>query len=363
MMVRVRSHFALAAAAALAACSGKGDGGPHASLRIAVTPLTAALCIGDSLTFAAQVLDTAGHVVAGSPIRWTSSAPTMVSVDSVSGVARALAFGTAQINASAGALRSATPGRLDVPADLSPEFVPDTVVLAPLDTFTLGARMRRLSAGPAPSRTPVMAPSKNAVASLDATGLVTAKAPGTASLTLAGCGFTGHGAARVFTPADSLTGVGYLWVSPPAELHLSLPAMLYNFRTTAGLPAFQVFSLVGPASSPTRVFVSEYTATLSDTGTFRIDSLLSSEATTAPCAPRRPFATYSEPPTLTALFSLSGGTTVVTTFASKGNYAIVSGRATLRMRGIVGGVTTQLDTVTAIYTFGAPLVTKTNACP
>ena len=248
-----------------------------------------------------------------------------------------------------------------MPSDLDPQFVPDTVVLAPGDTFTLGARLRRKSAGPVPNHTPVIAPLDTAPASLTATGLVTAKAAGTASLSLTACGFTGHGAARVFTPPDSVTGQAYLWVSPPAELHLSLPALLNNFTTTAGQPAFQVFSIVGASNPPAVAFVYEYAATLSATGTFRIDSLLTMEAGAAPCAPPRPFAIFSLG-LQTDLLSLSGGKTVVTSFASMGNYAAASGRATLQMRGTVGGVFTQVDTVSAIYTFSAPLVTNSTAC-
>ncbi|HVO34125.1 MAG TPA: Ig-like domain-containing protein, partial [Gemmatimonadales bacterium] len=178
MPLRARSLLAVSAAALLAACSGSKEGGTGVAA-IVVAPQAAALCVGDSLTFTAQVLDASGGTVTGSPVRWSSSAPQLVSVDSASGVARALGLGTAQISASVGSLRSAAPGRLDVPSDLLPEFVPDTVVLAPSDTFTLGVRLRRASAGPLPSRTPTITPSSDAIASLDATGLVTAKTAGT----------------------------------------------------------------------------------------------------------------------------------------------------------------------------------------
>src|SRR5512135_265180 len=175
MTPRARATLVLCAAAAFAACSESTSGGSGVT-NVAVQPLTAALCVGDSLTFSAQVLDLQGRVVPGLPVRWSSSAPQVVTVDSASGVAHALAFGTAQITAVAGNLRSATPGQLDVPSELSPEFVPDTVVLAPSDTFTLGTRLRRVSAGPVPNRTPVIVPLDNSVVTLDAAGLVTAKA-------------------------------------------------------------------------------------------------------------------------------------------------------------------------------------------
>lgn len=356
MTVRARAAFALAAAAALAGCSGGGDGGGAA---VTVQPQTAALCVGDSLTFSAQVLDASGGVVAGSPVRWSSSAPLTVAVDSVSGVARALALGTAQITAAAGSLRSAKPGRLDVPSDLSPELVPDTVVLAPGDTFTLGARLRRLSAGPVPSRTPLIAPFDTSVASLDATGLVTAKAPGTATFSVSACGFTGRGAAQVFTPPDALTGAGYLWLSGPVELRVRLATVVHNFPLSSNKPAFQVF---GSASVSGKQFAYEDTVRLAAVGAFPLDSLSSSGVASAQCAPPRPFAIYGDNAP-SSLLSMHGGSASVTRFAPQTGYTAVSGRAVTRMRGFVNGVLTTLDTLQAIYTFSAPLRDTTGVCP
>ena len=358
MTPRSRAVLALSAAAALAACSGTGDAGAGGAA-VTVQPASIALCIGDSTTFTAQVLDAAGHVVAGSPIRWSSSAPTLVAVDSLSGVARARAFGTAQIAATAGRVSSAKPARLDVPSDLTPEFVPDTVVLAPLDTFTLGARMRRLSAGPVPSRTPAIVPLNTAVASLDATGLLTAKTAGTASLSLSGCGFTGHGAARVFTPPDSLTGLGYLWLSGPPELRVSLGTVAHNFTLTSKKPAFQIFSGKG---SNGEQFAYEDTLQLSGVGTFPLDSLRSTEISSATCAPPRPWAVYGDN-SLSSLLSMHGGSATVTTYSTAAGFRMVGGRVIGRMRGVVGGVAGTVDTLQAIYTFSAPLRDTTNACP
>jgi hypothetical protein len=234
------------------------------------------------------------------------------------------------------------------------------VVLAPLDTFTLGARMRRLSAGPAPSRTPAIAPLNTPVASLDSAGLLTAKTAGTASLSLSGCGFTGHGAARVFTPPDATTGLGYLWVSGPAEIRATFGTVAFNFPTSAKKPAFQVFSSAGANA---KQFAFEDTLLLSGVGVFPLDSLLTSEANTAQCRPPRPFAIYGENSSFTALLSLHGGSAAVTTFAPQSGYVAISGRATTRMRGVVGGVVGTVDTLQAIYTFSAPLRDTTTACP
>ena len=295
----------------------------------------------------------------GSSIRWTSSAPQTVAVDSVSGLAHALALGTTRISASVGSLLSANPGRLDVPSDLDPQFVPDTVVLAPSDTFTLGVRLKRKSAGPVPNRTPVITPSSDAIASLDATGLVTATTTaGTSSLALTACGFTGHGAARVFTPPDSVTGLGYLWLSGPAELRASLGAVVRNFTLTSKKPAFQIF---GGKGSNGQQFAYEDTLQLTTTGIFPLDSISSSAVTSAQCAPPRPFAVYGDN-TPSALVTMHGGSAAVTTFVQTG-YRAVSGRVISRVRGFVNGVVLSIDTLQAIYTFSAPLRDTTGVCP
>lgn len=358
MPLRARSLLAVSAAALLAACSGSKEGGTGVAA-IVVAPQAVALCVGDSLTFTAQVLDASGGTVTGSPVRWSSSAPQLVSVDSASGVARALGLGTAQITASVGSLRSAAPGRLDVPSDLLPEFVPDTVVLAPSDTFTLGVRLRRASAGPLPSRTPTITPSSDAIASLDATGLVTAKTAGTSSLTLAACGFTGHGAVQVYTPPDSQTGTGYLWLSGPVEFRYRLGTVVKNYSLTSTKPAFQVFGFANPKG---RQFAYEDTLRLSGIGTFPLDSLRSSETGSAQCAPARPFAVYGDSAP-SSLLSMRGGAAAVTTYSTAGGFRAVAGRVRARMSGVVGGNLTSLDTLQAIFTFSAPLRDSTGACP
>ena len=360
MAPRARALFALTAAAAIAACSDTSSTGTASGvISVALQPLSAALCVGDSLTYTAQAIDIQGHVITNYPFRWSSSAPLVVAVDTASGVAHALATGTALISAAAGRVRSGASGRLDVPADLSPQFVPDTVVLAPGDTFTLGARLRRLSSGPVPTRTPVIAPLDTAPASLTAAGLVTAKTAGTASFAVSACGVTGHGAAKVYTPPDSLTGLGYLWLSGPPEIRIGFRTIVHNFTLSSTKPAFQIFSGKGANGQE---FAYEDTLRLSAAGLLPLDSLRSTEVTAAQCAPPRPFALYGDN-SPSSLLSMHGGAGSVTTFRPMTGYVAVSGRVTGRMSGFAAGMLTTLDTLQAIFTFSAPLRDTTGVCP
>jgi hypothetical protein len=346
---------------ALAATAGCADLLPRGA--VTVQPGVAALCVGDSLAFSAQVLDDSGRAVLAPQLVWSSSAPQIVSIDPALGVAHALATGSTRITAAASGVRSA-PAQLDVPADLVPEFVPDSVVLAPGDTLTLGTRLRRVSSGPVPAHVPAIAAFDSAVAGIDAAGLVTAKGAGRVGLSLSACGHQGSGAADVYVPPDSVTGLAYLWLSGPKEVRVRLGVRAFNYARTGGQPALEI------GDSATRAFAYVDTVALAGIGPLALDSLNSRELGSGlQCQPPRPFATYSDATSLlqpTALFSLRGGSVRVTTFTSRTGFTAVSGRMVFSMRGIVGG---QLgpgggaDTLAAIYTFSAPLVGRAGVCP
>ena len=360
MVRRAVGAVALCCALPMIGCGGGGGGGTGPSYTVTVQPTSAAMCVGDNLAFTSLVLDGSGHPVAGAAPSWSSGTPQVASIDPASGVAHAIATGTTGIVATYGGARSSA-ATLDVPADLVPQFVPDTVVLAPGDTMTLRVRLRRASSGPVPAgHVPAITPGNGAVASIDASGLVTAKTAGRAPLALSACGQQGGGAADVFSPSDSVTGSGYLWLSGAAELRVRLPARGLNFARTGGAPAFQI---VAPGGTATRFFLYEDTVRLSAPGPFPLDSLLTGEVTTnLACAPPRPFAMYADQPALTLLLGLHGGTTTVTTFASRGSYAVISGRTQTRMRGAVPG-SSRVDTLQAVFTFSAPLKDTLNVCP
>ena len=364
MRLRPAARHAALAVAALAAAVGCKDMLPFGT--VTVSPPTAALCVGDSLAFTAQVLDNSGNPVASPRVLWTSSAPQAVTIDPARGVAHAVATGSARITASSGGATSA-PATLDVPADLVPEFVPDSVVLAPGDTMTLGVRLRRVSAGLVPAHVPLIAPSSGPVATQDASGLVTAKAAGSAGLSLSACGHQGAGGVTVFDPPDSVSGWAYLWLSGAGEVRARLPARAGNFARTGGGPGFQV---VSPFDNPSRFFLYEDTVALAAAGAFPLDSLRTTEVTDSlACRPPRPFAMFTDqtsPAAVTLLFGLRGDSLHVTTFVRHTGFAAVSGRMLFRMRGEVAG---QLgpggspDTLAAVYTFSAPLVTWGGVCP
>jgi len=357
---RLAIATAITTVVASACSSGGGDGGgPNIVRSIAILPAAAALCVGDSATMSATATDANGQTVSGVVFSWISSAPEVIAVGA-SGVARALRTGSASVTASAQGVTS-NRAAIDVPADLVPEFVPDSAVLAPGDTMTLGVRLRRISSGPVPPQSPVFAAFDSAVASLDASGLVHAKTQGQVGLSVSACGHQGGGRVDVFSPSDAVTGKAYLWLSGRTELRVRLPARALNFTRKNGLPAFQVFGRVG---NNVRVFLYEDTLALSGAGAYVLDSLLTSEASasTLACVPPRPFALYTDQTALTLLLSVTGGPARVTSFTPQTTFTAVSGRMAFRIRGVISGGQ-QVDTLNAIYMFSAPLVDSAGACP
>ncbi len=356
-----RREAALLAAALLAACSkGRETTNLEAVHAIAVTPTVAALCVGDTQRFTAAASNAEGDRLTGVAMHWASSAPNAISVDST-GLAHALTTGTTVITASAQNVTS-NGADVDAPADLVPELVPDSAVLAPGDTMTLGVRMRRLSGGPVPDHEPVIAPFDSAVASLGATGLLRAKTVGRVSPSLSACGFQGSGAVDVFVPPNAGTGSAYLWLSGPEEVRYRAGARVLDYPLHGGAPGFQIVSNTGPVSNPSKLFIYVDTLSLSGPGRFPIDSLLSSEIPSQLCAPPRPAALFIVQSPLTAVASLTGGSLAVTAYTPRTGYTAVSGRAYFRVRGFVNGAS-RTDTLTAIYTFSAPLVDTTGVCP
>ena len=84
-----------------------GNTGPGATVaRVDIVAGRSRMAVGDTVTFVARAYDNASNVLALATIRWTSSAPAVLAVDSVSGFARARARGSAQVTATAGSALS-----------------------------------------------------------------------------------------------------------------------------------------------------------------------------------------------------------------------------------------------------------------
>ncbi|HYT84527.1 MAG TPA: Ig-like domain-containing protein [Gemmatimonadales bacterium] len=182
-----------------------------------VSPATAALgALGLSQQFGAVARDAKGNAVPGQAFSWTSLAPGVATVDPATGLATALANGTATITATtAGVSGSATLGVLQVVVAV--DVSPATATLSALGlTQHFDAIARDARGNPVPDRTFTWKSSAVGVATVDASGLATAIGNGPATVTATTAGVSGSASVTV---AQVVVRVD---VSPAAA---SLPAL------------------------------------------------------------------------------------------------------------------------------------------
>lgn len=162
---------------------------------VTVTPAATTLAaLGRTVQLTAEVRGRSGQVLTGVTISWSSSAPGVATVDA-SGLVTAVGNGTARITATAGSASGS--------AQVTVRQSASSVIVSPpsLDFTALGDTLRALAAVSDEDGQPIVGAAVGwssddpDVATVDSTGLVTAVAEGTATIT-ATVG-TAHGAANV----------------------------------------------------------------------------------------------------------------------------------------------------------------------
>lgn len=167
---------------------------------IALTPETANVSAGATVSLTATLKDAAGQTVAGQPISWSSNNTTVATV-SRSGVVTTLAPGTARIAASSFG-RSAT-ATITVTAKPVAAVVltPASVSMQIGTTSSLQARTVDAEGGTLTGRAVSWTSSNTAVATVSQTGTITAVSPGATSITATSEGRSAQSAVTVTLPA------------------------------------------------------------------------------------------------------------------------------------------------------------------
>ena len=175
---------------------------------VVVSPTTKAMLVTQTFPLSVTVTDSAGNVVTDRVVTWGSS-NTAVATVSASGVVTAVATGTATITAtSEGKSGSSTITVSPVPVSIV-VVQPPTDSLAPGTTAQLTAITKDSAGGVLTGRAVSWGSSNPAVATVSSTGLVTAVAVGTATITATSEGKSGTSAITVYVPVASVT------VAPP----------------------------------------------------------------------------------------------------------------------------------------------------
>ena len=149
---------------------------------VTVTPASVTLtAIAETILLSAEVRDQNGQVMAGASVTWSSSDPSVASVGS--GVVEAVSDGTTTVTASSGAAS----GTAAVSVVQTPAMVlvhPDSVALASIgDTVRIAAEVRDRHGFVIAAAQVTWSSSGPSVASVDASGLVTAVGGGSATVT------------------------------------------------------------------------------------------------------------------------------------------------------------------------------------
>lgn len=181
-----------------------------------MTPETNALeSIGQTVQLSGVVRDAQGAVIPGVALSWQSSAGTIASVTSA-GLVAAIANGSVQITATTGTVMGSATVNVNQVVTTVAVTPPATTLTSIGVTVPLAAQARDANGNPVVGATFSWQSSNAAVASVSATGIVTANSIGSATITATSGTVNATASIRV---AQAVAGVS---VAPPAITLVSL---------------------------------------------------------------------------------------------------------------------------------------------
>ncbi|HEV2644050.1 MAG TPA: Ig-like domain-containing protein, partial [Candidatus Elarobacter sp.] len=176
---------------------------------VVVSPNTGTLTVGGTLALAAVTRDASGAVLTGRTVTWATSAPQVASV-SANGVVTAVAAGSATITATSegkSGTAAITVQAPPPPTVASVTVSPNTGTLNVGATLSLSATARDASGSIITGQTVAWSSSAPSIASVSASGVVTAVAAGPATITATVGGKSGTSAITVQVPPPTVAKV------------------------------------------------------------------------------------------------------------------------------------------------------------
>lgn len=178
---------------------------------VSVSPASATLPLGQSVTLEATVRDERGSVLNGRVVAWSSSNPQSATVDAA-GRVTATGAGTAVISAAAGGKTGQATITVPAPAPepvATVSVMPSTAGVTAGGTIQFSATLRDAQGRALGGRTVAWSSSNPSVATVSSSGLVTGRAAGSAVITATSEGKSGTAQLVVFaappTPVASVT--------------------------------------------------------------------------------------------------------------------------------------------------------------
>jgi trimeric autotransporter adhesin len=177
---------------------------------IAVAPTAVTITTGQTSQLTATVKDASGAVISGAPVAWTVDHANIAVVSST-GLVTGQSQGSAIVTATSGSATINVPITITLPPANAVIVSPSTVALLVTQTQQLTGTVTDAGGNTIPGQTVTWASSNTGVATVNSAGLVTAAAPGTATIT--GTSGTASGVSHVTV---SLVPVRRVTVAPDA---------------------------------------------------------------------------------------------------------------------------------------------------
>lgn len=211
-MKRTKPVLSFLAAVALAACGGDTlDPDAGVVEAIVVSPSISTVAIGASVDLNAQVLDANGAAMIDRLVHWTSEDETIVTV-APNGMVTAIALGSTQVAASTGGRSGVAQVTVTSVPVASVLVTPGNKSLFVEETFQFSAETRDGSGGVLTGRPIEWSSNNENVATVSATGLVTALSPGGAIITA-----TSEGRSAPASVTVTAIPVATVAVKPPTQ--------------------------------------------------------------------------------------------------------------------------------------------------
>lgn len=199
---------------------------PAPVAKVTVSPASSSVGVGGTIGLTATTTDANGNPLAGRAVAWTSSAPTVARVDA-NGVVTGVTAGTATITAASEGVAGTAAVRVAAAAPAtvaSVEVAPSTLTLVQGATRTVTATPRASDGSVLAGRTVTWLSSAPSIATVSSAGVVTAVAPGTATISATADGITGTAAVTVQRAPVASVAVSPATNTLPAGTNLQLAA-------------------------------------------------------------------------------------------------------------------------------------------
>ena len=367
-----RIAFVLGTGIALTGGSGcNTSSGPPSLAQVIVAPVLDSLFVGDSLgPLTVTYLGDNGQPQNAGTVIWTSSNPSVMSIDATTGRIVALQPGFALAQAATHGI--AGTALVVVSRALQISLLLDTLYFMPGDTFTVPVQVTHKAAGvPAVWFKPLGG--TNAVFTIDsATGKDSAKATGgplpfQAFAALGPDTVADTGAVRVVSLTDTTGGVGAYTILGTVIRSVNASAQSTNYPDASAAQTFRLRLFINQGAVTAEAVLVTIRTKVTAPGSLAIDSISPGEAlgtgSDPVCRPPRSWASWSTiaiTPAIVALSRPAGSVTITQIVPVTGGFA-VSGRFSFLAQR-TDFYSDPLGVLPIRGTFVAPLTTTTGRC-